>query len=140
MEPMTRVELLTLPAVVDVPTAGRTLGFARIHSYEMARAGAFPVPVLKIGRNYRVPTAPLLAYLGIDPATAHHEHTPDLTTSDEATIGRMVRVATPRVIDFSVLPTVIMGRKRITIDPDRSYVLAGQRVRGIDILQRRTHG
>jgi hypothetical protein len=35
----------------------------------LAVAGAFPVPVVRVGRCYRVPTAPLLALLGIRPDT-----------------------------------------------------------------------
>ncbi|MBV8542555.1 MAG: hypothetical protein JO063_10060 [Pseudonocardiales bacterium] len=34
----------------------------------MARAGEFPVPVLRLGASYRVRTADLLTLLGIEPA------------------------------------------------------------------------
>lgn len=56
----------TLPPTVDVVTAGRLLGIGRTTAYQLARAGRFPVPVLRIGGGYRVPTGPLLALLGID--------------------------------------------------------------------------
>ncbi len=60
---MTRDELLALPAVVDVPTAGRAYGVGRDLAYTLARTGAFPVPVLRLGPRLRVRTAHLLADL-----------------------------------------------------------------------------
>jgi predicted site-specific integrase-resolvase len=57
----------SLPPTLDVVTAGRLLGIGRTMAYQLARHGRFPVPVLRVGSNYRVPTAPLLALLGIDP-------------------------------------------------------------------------
>jgi predicted DNA-binding transcriptional regulator AlpA len=64
---MTRAELLTLPAVVDVATAARALGLGRSTAYELARRDEFPCRVLHIGSSYRVPTADLLRVLGIEP-------------------------------------------------------------------------
>lgn len=63
---MTRDELLALPAVVDIVTAGEILGVRRTCAYEMVRRGKWPTPVLRCGRLIRVPTAPLLALLGVD--------------------------------------------------------------------------
>lgn len=68
MSAMTRDELLALPAVVDLTTAARALAIGRTRAFELARRGAFPVPVLRVGATYRVPTAPLLALLGLNPA------------------------------------------------------------------------
>ena len=63
-----------LPPVLDIVTAGRLLGIGRTTAYQLARNGQFPVPVLRIGGGYRVPTAPLLTVLGIDtPADARAE-------------------------------------------------------------------
>lgn len=39
---MSAAEIRSLPAVVDVVTAGRALGMGRTKSYELARAGRFP--------------------------------------------------------------------------------------------------
>jgi hypothetical protein len=64
--PMNRAELLALPSSVDLAMAGRALGLGRTKSHELARAGQFPVRVLRLGNAYRVPTADLLALLGID--------------------------------------------------------------------------
>jgi excisionase family DNA binding protein len=58
-----RDELLTLPATIDVVTAARALGIGRTTAYQLARAGEFPVPVLRLGTRYRVPTATVLRAL-----------------------------------------------------------------------------
>jgi len=67
MEAMSREELLALPAVVNLVTAARALGIGRTRAFELARRGEFPVPVLRVGLTYRVPTAPLLKLLGLGP-------------------------------------------------------------------------
>jgi hypothetical protein len=59
-------EIRTLPAMVDVVTAGRALGVGRTKSYALARAGEFPCRVLRIGGSHLVPTADLLTLLGLD--------------------------------------------------------------------------
>ena len=48
--------------------AAKLFGVSRAMAYELARAGQFPVPVLRFGSRYRVPTAPTLALLGLDAA------------------------------------------------------------------------
>jgi hypothetical protein len=65
MSPMTRDELLALPAVIDLATAARALSIGRTRAFELVRRGEFPVPVLRVGVTYRVPTAPLLQLLGV---------------------------------------------------------------------------
>jgi len=55
-----------LPPVIDVETAGRLLGLGRSAAYQLVKDGAWPTPVLRLGRRWRVMTAPLLALLGID--------------------------------------------------------------------------
>jgi hypothetical protein len=59
----------SLPPALDIVTAGRLLGIGRTTAYQLARHDRFPVPVLRIGGGYKVPTAPLLALLGIDTPT-----------------------------------------------------------------------
>jgi hypothetical protein len=54
-----------LPVVLDVPSAGRLLGIGRTRAYRLARAGVFPCRVLRIGGTWRVPTAGVLALLGL---------------------------------------------------------------------------
>jgi hypothetical protein len=63
-----RDELLALPATVDVPTAAKALSIGRTLAYQLARAGQFPVPVLRLGTRYRVPSSGLLAALGVHPS------------------------------------------------------------------------
>jgi hypothetical protein len=54
-----------LGVTVDVETAGAVLGIGRTSAYRLVRCGEFPVRVLRIGRRYLVPTAELLALLGL---------------------------------------------------------------------------
>ena len=65
---MNRDELLALPTTVDLVTAARALGIGRTAAYQLARAGELPVPVLRLGSRYRVPTAALLTALGVSPS------------------------------------------------------------------------
>ncbi|MBC6463168.1 DNA-binding protein [Actinomadura sp. HBU206391] len=67
---LTPAEISTLPAVVDLVTAGRALGLGRTKAYELARAGEFPCRVLRVGKTYLVPTAGLLGLLGLDASAA----------------------------------------------------------------------
>ncbi|HUC27889.1 MAG TPA: DNA-binding protein [Streptosporangiaceae bacterium] len=62
---MTLAEVMMLPAVTDLISAGKALGMGRTRSYELARAGTFPCRVMRAGRTYQVPTAGLLTLLGI---------------------------------------------------------------------------
>jgi predicted DNA-binding transcriptional regulator AlpA len=62
---MRREELLSLPAVVDLPTAAHVLGVGRSAAYELVRTGQWPTPVLRLGRLIKVPTAPLLELVGV---------------------------------------------------------------------------
>jgi predicted DNA-binding transcriptional regulator AlpA len=64
---MTVIDPASLPPVLDVPTAGRLLGLGRSAAYDLIVAGLWPTPVLRLGRRLRIPTAPLLALLGLDP-------------------------------------------------------------------------
>jgi hypothetical protein len=62
---MSTDDLRALPPVLDVPTAGRLLGLGRSAAYDLVLAGMWPTPVLRLGRRLRIPTAPLLALLGL---------------------------------------------------------------------------
>lgn len=70
MRTWTADEVAALPVVVDVVTAGEVLGLGRSVSYELARRGEFPVPVLRVGSRYRVVTSQLRALLWLSPADA----------------------------------------------------------------------
>ncbi len=81
---MTVDELLALPVAVDLVTAGRAFMLGRTKAHDLARAGEFPCPVLRIGNAYRVTRVDLLRSLGIDPGNGetgptqdrHATHTP----------------------------------------------------------------
>jgi hypothetical protein len=65
----TEQDIRALGATTDLVTAGAILGIGRTRAHQLARAGKFPVPVLRLGRAYTVPTAPIRALLSIDLAT-----------------------------------------------------------------------
>lgn len=68
---MKEQELLRLPVAVDVPTAGRVLGLSRNTAYRQVRQGTFPLPVIRAGRQYRIPRAAILQMLGMtDPSSS----------------------------------------------------------------------
>ncbi|MFE7387242.1 helix-turn-helix domain-containing protein [Streptomyces sp. NPDC057582] len=68
---MSNAEILALPVAVDLVTAGRALSLGRTTAYELARRGEFPVPLLRLGAQYRARRADLLDLLGIEqPAAA----------------------------------------------------------------------
>ncbi len=64
VEPMSRDELLSLPASVDLQTAARALGIGIGTAYELVQTDKFPVRVLRLGTTYRVASAELRALLG----------------------------------------------------------------------------
>ncbi|MFI9039451.1 hypothetical protein [Streptomyces sp. NPDC053726] len=62
---MTREDLLALPVAIDLETSNRALGLGRSKGYELAKRGAYPCKVLRLGNAYRVVTADLLHLLGL---------------------------------------------------------------------------
>lgn len=63
--PWTLENIRNLPPVLDLAEAARLLRIGRTSAYAMAKCGQFPVPVLRAGKLYRVPTAGLLELLGL---------------------------------------------------------------------------
>ena len=61
-------EVLSLPVVVDVVTAGMCFGIGRTKAHGLARRGEFPCQVLRLGAQYRVTRAALLRALDIEDA------------------------------------------------------------------------
>ncbi len=55
-----------LGITTDVETAGAILGIGRTKAYDLAKAGQFPVRVLRVGRRYLVPTPALLKLLDVE--------------------------------------------------------------------------
>ncbi|MFB8242950.1 helix-turn-helix domain-containing protein [Kitasatospora purpeofusca] len=64
--PLGFAEAFDLPLSVDLRTAARAFGVCPGTAYRLIRLGAFPCPVLRMGRRYRIPTAHLLRSLGIE--------------------------------------------------------------------------
>ena len=62
---LSREEVLNLPPAIDLVTAANVLGISRSVAYKLAQSGDFPTTIHKLGGSYRVPTQPLLDYLGI---------------------------------------------------------------------------
>lgn len=58
-------EIRSLPPVVDVPTAAAVLGIGRTAAYELIRTDSWPTPVVRLGKSIRIPSAPLLALVGV---------------------------------------------------------------------------
>lgn len=116
---MTVDELLALPPTVDIPTAGSALGLSRTKSYQMFQSGQWPiddVPVLRLGKRFKVPTAPLLRYLGI-------ERTPHTTDTRASASGG---------------GTTDAPAMRRSINPGKRYRLrSGEVVTGAEILRKR---
>ncbi len=63
----TAAQVRSLGVRTDLATAASVLGVGRTKAHQLARADALGVPVLRIGRRYVVPVAPLLALLGVAP-------------------------------------------------------------------------
>jgi len=60
----TQLDASALPITIGLREAGKILGIGASTSYRLAGEGQFPVRLLKLGRQYRVSRADLLAYLG----------------------------------------------------------------------------
>jgi hypothetical protein len=68
-QPLTKAELLELPPVINLVTLGRALGLSEPVVRERARKDEFAalgIRVLHLGAQYRVPTADVLQFLGIE--------------------------------------------------------------------------
>jgi hypothetical protein len=80
----TREQLLALPPVVGIQTAGRAWGLSRSRVYEAHARDALPFPVVPVAGRLKVTRASLLISLGIDPAAepATQAPAPRRTTSD----------------------------------------------------------
>lgn len=86
-------EALDVPVMFDIwPTLGRACHIGRTTTYQLARADALPVPVVRVGRQFRAKRSDLLAFLGIaeisDAAGSSHpaapaEYAPVTTSSHQ---------------------------------------------------------
>jgi hypothetical protein len=62
-------EIRALGATTDLLTAASVLRIGRTKAYHLARAGEFPIPVVRTGRRYLVAVTHLLRVLGMDTTT-----------------------------------------------------------------------
>ena len=62
------MDIESLPATITVEQAAEILGISRSAAYRAVARGE--IPVIRIGRRLLVPTAKLLAMLGIESPTA----------------------------------------------------------------------
>jgi hypothetical protein len=75
MNPDTPAEDQRRPALVSIPEAGHTLvGWTRSASYEAARDGRFPVPIVKVGSRSYVRRTDLDAFIQGDASHASPTH------------------------------------------------------------------
>lgn len=63
------MEMPTAPAI-SLTEAATLLGVGRTTAYKAAREGTFPVPVLRVGGRYVVPTRPLLDCLHLQTSSS----------------------------------------------------------------------
>lgn len=89
MKPLSREELLALPPVIGVEQAGRAIGLHRQRAYHLIQQGKFPVPVHWVGHRYKIPTDPILDFLGVK-RPDHSQDTPGSTSSGEADNSRAI--------------------------------------------------
>jgi excisionase family DNA binding protein len=54
-----------LQPLMDIDDFCRLTGTSRTKGYMLAKANKLPVPVVRVGSSYRIPTAKLLAALGL---------------------------------------------------------------------------
>jgi hypothetical protein len=88
-EVWTEHRIRALGAITDLPTAGAVFGLGRAMSYELARTGQFPVPIIRVGSRFKVPVAGILTTLGL-PATS------DLTGAAARSVDHHDEISTPQ--------------------------------------------
>ena len=59
-------QTLSEGGVISIEEAARRLTIGRTLAYELARSGRFPVPIIHLGRLYKVPVAALEKLLAGD--------------------------------------------------------------------------
>lgn len=81
----TAEEVMALGVRTTVPVAGEILaGLCKDEAYRMVARGAFPVPVLKVGRRLVVPTQPIVELLRIQPDEQAHPQSSEAAQDNAA--------------------------------------------------------
>lgn len=87
-------------ACLTADEAFAELGVDRTTGYRAIKEGTFPVPIIRVGRLIRVPTAALRRILEADPTRTDDEYPDDPTPADPGTpVLRLV--ARPDVAHYS---------------------------------------
>ncbi|GFE15722.1 hypothetical protein Sgleb_37690 [Streptomyces glebosus] len=68
---LTFAEAFDLPLSVDLRTAARAFAVCPATAYRLIHLGRFPCPVVRLGHQYRIPTASLMQALGIENLPVH---------------------------------------------------------------------
>ncbi len=74
---LTPTEVRALRAIVDIQTAATVLGIGRTVAYQLVRTGRFPTPVVRVGKQIKIPTAYLLDLLGLSTETPDNGRIPE---------------------------------------------------------------
>ena len=64
------------PPTLGIAQVTQYMGVSHTTAYGLAARGELPVPALRIGNSYRIPTAPLLELLGLTSVPAPDETSP----------------------------------------------------------------
>lgn len=67
---MTTSKNTSKPAVLDLAEAAALLGIGRTLAYRLVKEGAWPTPVIHVGRLIKIPRQPLVDYLGAHDAAS----------------------------------------------------------------------
>jgi len=62
-------EALQKELTVKVPAAAVLLGLSKQHAYDLIKENAFPVPIIKLGGTFRVPSRALRELLQVQEST-----------------------------------------------------------------------
>jgi len=76
----TEEEIRALGVRTDLETAASIWGIGRTRAYELARAGDFPSPLMRVGNRYVALVTPLLEALGI--GAELQDFQPERTTAE----------------------------------------------------------
>ncbi|GGK36451.1 hypothetical protein GCM10010124_31370 [Pilimelia terevasa] len=80
----TAAQIRALGTLVDIPTAGSIFGMNRTVAYDAARRGAFPVPVMTVGKRRWVSVLSIMAVLGIPAEPPRHPSPPSTDGTTES--------------------------------------------------------
>ncbi len=72
-------DLLSLPSVIDLPTAAAVLHIGRTSAYEVVRTGRWPTPVIRLGHRIKILTAALVELLCLSTDRDSDAPTPEQT-------------------------------------------------------------